>query len=361
MPNGSTEMIALGLMSGTSLDGIDAALLVTDGRGKIVPGHFMTVPYDARLRERIRSILGGEGAVAEIEQEVTEAHISVVRELLSAAALEPEDVGVIGFHGHTILHDPEQGRTWQIGDGGRLARESGIDVVCDMRANDVAHGGEGAPLAPLYHAALCHPIEQRPLAVLNIGGVANLTWIGEGEADIIAFDTGPGGALLDDWVVAMTGGAFDRDGVLARAGHVRAHALERLLDNPWFDRAPPKSLDRDDFGTGPVLGLDAADGAATLVAFTCDAVARSVDHLPSPPARWLVTGGGRHNPAIMEELAKRLDGLVEPVEAVGWNGDMLEAQAFAYLAARCLEGLPLTLPTTTGVSKPLSGGVICRA
>lgn len=361
MQNKSPEMIALGLMSGTSLDGIDAAILVTDGLGKIVPGQVMTVPYDAGLRDRIRSILGGQGEVADVELELTDAHIAVVRDLLAAAKLEPEEVGVIGFHGHTILHDPENSRTWQIGDGAKLARASGIGVVCDMRSNDVAHGGQGAPLAPLYHAALCHGIEQRPVAVLNIGGVANVTWIGEREADIIAFDTGPGGALLDDWVAAMTGEAFDRDGALAQGGQVRSDVLEQLLDNPWFDLPPPKSLDRDDFGTGPVRDLNAADGAATLTEFTCEAIARSVDHLPSPPARWLVTGGGRHNPVMMAGLARCLGAPVDPVDVVGWDGNALEAQAFAYLAVRALKELPLTLPTTTGVSKPLCGGVIHRA
>jgi anhydro-N-acetylmuramic acid kinase len=267
---------------------------------------------------------------------------------------------VIGFHGHTILHRPQEGRTWQIGDGALLAAETGIDVVADLRGNDVALGGEGAPLVPLFQAALAADLP-RPLAVVNIGGVANVAWIGPGEGAVLAFDTGPGNALINDWVEQRGHEPLDRDGALALAGRVDEALLARLLDHPYFDRRPPKSLDRDDFSAAPVAGLSLEDGAATLTAFTAGAIARAAEHFAAPVRRWLVTGGGRHNPTLMATLAARVEAPVQPVEAVGWQGDALEAQAFAYLALRSLAGLPLTLPTTTGVSRPASGGRLHRA
>ena len=351
--------LALGLMSGTSLDGIDAALLWTDGVGIEKTGPSATFPYDPSLRDGLRGILGGQGPVEAVERALTEAHATAVDRFLSDAGLSKDVIDVIGFHGHTILHRPNEGRTWQIGDGPLLAALCGIDVICDMRSSDVANGGQGAPIVPLYHQALSWDLE-KPVCILNIGGVANLTWIGAGEDDLIAFDTGPGGALLDDWTEATTGKNFDEGGALARAGTADQAALKALLSNAYFDAAPPKSLDRIDFDLAGLSGLSPADGAATLTWFTCAAVARAERHLPEPPSRWLVTGGGRHNPVMMERLNKVLTGPVEPVEAVGWDGDALEAQAFAHLAVRSLDGLPLTIPSTTGVSNPVTGGRLYR-
>ena len=259
-------------------------------------------------------------------------------------------VDVIGFHGHTILHRPEERRTWQIGDGALLARLTGIDVVCDFRTADIAAGGQGAPLVPLFHAGLAAALE-KPLAILNIGGVANVTWLG-GDGAVLAFDTGPGNALIDDWALRHTGQPIDRDGALARHGHIDAARLAEFLAHPFFDRKPPKSLDRDDFARFADPDLSAADGAATLTAMTASAVARGAEHFPAAVRRWLVAGGGRHNPILMAALRQRLGVPVEPVEAVGWDGDALEAQAFAYLAVRSLDGAPLSLPSTTGVERP---------
>lgn len=353
---------ALGLMSGTSLDGIDAALIRSDGRRVAEFGPARTEPYDKPFRDRLRGVLGGRGDIAGVERELTLRHAAAVKALLGSAGLAPAEVAVIGFPGHTIVHAPEQRRTWQIGDAARLAAEAGIDVVSDLRGRDVAEGGQGAPLAPIYHFALAADLA-KPLVVLNLGGVGNATWIGPHgrEDELLAFDTGPGNALIDDWVERRAGKPFDRDGTLARAGRVDESALTALLDNPYFDRPPPKSLDRDDFESGPVAGLSTADGAATLTAFTAAAVAAALAHLPAAPGRWLVTGGGRHNPALMAALAERLGVPVEPVEALGWDGDALEAQAFAYLALRSLEGLPLSFPGTTGVPRPTTGGVLHRA
>ena len=347
----------IGLMSGTSLDGIDAAFVESDGQGIVIAGPALTVPYPDALRQRLRGVLGGVGPVAEVERALTEAHAEAVKQLITAHRL---DVELIGFHGHTILHRPEQQRTWQIGDGALLARLTQIDVVCDFRSADVASGGEGAPLVPLFHAGLAATLE-KPLAVLNIGGVANVTWLGEREGDVLAFDTGPGNAMIDDWALRHTGAPLDRDGALARAGRVDATRLAAFLAHPYFDRPPPKSLDRDDFARFTAEGLSPEDGAATLTAMTAAAVARATVHFPAPARRWLVTGGGRHNPTLMATLADRLAVEVAPVERVGWDGDALEAQAFAYLAVRSRAGLPLSLPTTTGVKAPMTGGRFFRA
>ncbi len=349
---------AIGLMSGTSLDGIDAAFVETDGERVVTQGPWLTLPYPGALREALRAVLGGTAAasdVAAVERSLTEAHAEAVARLRQRHGIEA--VELLGFHGHTILHAPEKGRTWQIGDGALLAALTGIDVIGDFRSADVAGGGEGAPFAPVYHAALSFELE-RPLAVLNIGGVANVTWIGEGPDDLLAFDTGPGNALIDDWVRARTGAAADYDGALAAAGKVDEAALARFLAHPYFARRPPKSLDRDQFAALMPEGLGTADGAATLTAMTAAAAALGARHFPAPTRRWLVTGGGRHNPVLMDMLARRLGPgtSVAPVEAVGWEGDAIEAQAFGYLAVRSRKNLPLSLPATTGVKAPMHGG-----
>ncbi len=355
-----TPTWALGLMSGTSLDGIDAALVRTDGLRRVETGAFASFPYAAAFRERLRGVLGGRGPLEAVARDLTLLHAEAVRALLAEAEMPAAAVRVIGFHGHTVLHEPERRRTWQIGDGALLAAETGIDVVSDMRQADVGAGGEGAPLAPLYHAALASGLE-KPLAVLNIGGVANVTWIGAGANEVLAFDCGPGNALLNDWMERHGGQPLDRDGALAAQGTADPAALRALLADPYFDRPAPKSLDRDHFDPSPVAALSVADGAATLTAFTAAAAAAAVGLMPAPPARWLVTGGGRHNPVMMAALRRCVAAPVDPVEAVGWQGDVLEAQAFGYLAVRSLAGLPLSLPTTTGVARPITGGRLHRA
>ncbi len=353
----TTPRRVLGLMSGTSLDGIDLALLTTDGRDAVVPGPAMTRPYDRDLRERLRGVLGGVGPVAEVERALTLAHAEAIAVFRQRHDIDAIDL--IGFHGHTILHRPRERRTWQIGDGALLAAMTGVDVVADFRSADVAAGGEGAPLVPLYHAALAADLE-RPLAVLNIGGVANVTWIGTGRDELLAFDTGPGNALIDDWLLTHTGEAVDLDGALARQGTVDVAHVRRFLAHEFFARTPPKSLDRDDFARWRPAGAASADGAATLTAMTVAAIAAAAEHFPAPARRWLVTGGGRHNGTLMNFLSTSLGVPVAPVEAVGWDGDALEAQAFAWLAVRSVEGLPLTVPGTTGVKAPAPGGRVFR-
>ncbi len=354
-------MLALGLMSGTSCDGVDAALVRTDGLRQVERGPSLSHAYPDAFGRRLRSVLGGRGPIAEVAEELTRRHADAVADLLGRAGLSPAEVDLLGFHGQTVLHEPEKRRTWQIGDGALLARLTGIDTVSDFRSADVAAGGQGAPFVPLYHQALAAALPDRPLAVLNLGGVGNVTWIGRADSDLIAFDTGPGNAMIDDWALRHTGVPVDEDGRLAADGRIAVDALATLLAHPYFARRAPKSLDRDAFDAAPLARLSPADGAATLVAFTAGAVARSREILPEPPRRWLVTGGGRRNPAVMAALAGVLSAPVDPVESVGWDGDAMEAQAFAYLAVRSLAGLPLSLPSTTGVERPLSGGRLDKA
>ncbi len=296
---------------------------------------------------------GGEEKITAIGEHLTKIHAEIIDKLLEKSRLTSCDIDIIGFHGHTILHRPEIRQTWQIGDGALLAALAGIDVVDDFRSADVAAGGQGAPLAPLYHAALAAPLP-KPLAVLNIGGVANVTWLGDGG--MLAFDTGPGNALIDDWVRRCGQGEMDQGGRLARAGRIDNSALAELLANSYFAQRPPKSLDRDDFTLPEAPGWSTEDGAATLTAFTARSVAKAQEYLPQAPGQWLVCGGGRHNPVLMQALGDVLSAPVVPVEAVDWRGDFLEAEAFAYLALRHLDGLPLSLPTTTGVPAPMTGG-----
>ncbi len=345
-------------MSGTSLDGVDVAMIETDGLAYVMPGPAMTIPYPDAFRERLRGVLGGVGAIARVEAELTQLHVEAVELFLGSHQEITADI--VGMHGHTILHRPAERRTWQLGDGAALAKRLGIDVVADFRSADVAAGGEGAPLAPLFHAALA-TAQLKPVVVLNVGGVANVTWIGE-EGSVLAFDTGPGNALIDDWVRRHTGVSADFEGALARGGLASEPHVTRFLDHSYFARLPPKSLDRDDFQDFIPVGLSVEDGAASLTEMTAVAVAAATRYFPTPVVReWLVTGGGRHNPVLMEALARRLGTPVRPVECIGWNGDGLEAQAFAYLAVRSAAGLPLSLPTTTGVSQPMTGGRLFRA
>ncbi|MBT6096224.1 MAG: anhydro-N-acetylmuramic acid kinase [Rhodospirillaceae bacterium] len=356
---------AIGLMSGTSMDGVDAALLETDGDTIFAFGPVASLSYDEDFRNRLRTIVGhppdDSAETASIIRQLTEIHADVVRMLLENAGMAATDINLLGFHGQTVFHAPHDGVTYQVGDAALLAELTGIDTIADFRSRDMAAGGEGAPFAPVYHVALSRPLE-RPLAVLNIGGVANVTWISP-DGGALAFDTGPGNALVDDWVKSRTGATRDQDGKLARRGDVADALLEPLMENPYFAKPVPKSLDRDAFddALSKLQELSDADGAATLTAFTARTIAKATDHFPAPPLRWLVTGGGRHNPALMAALRRELALPVEPVEAVGWDGDALEAQAFAFLAARSLFAMPLSFPQTTGVSKPVSGGRLFEA
>lgn len=362
MTDTTRKYTAIGLMSGTSMDGIDAALIVTDGSSIAEVGPSLTAHYGADLRVRLQSVVGRREPHPEVDsvaRAVTDAHIRAVRLLLAKAGRPASSIDLIGFHGHTILHAPEDRRTWQIGDAARLAQATGIDVIADFRSADVAAGGQGAPLAPLMHAAITGNLVG-PVGLLNIGGVANLTWVGE-DRRLIAFDTGPGNALIDDWLQQRTGARFDRGGVLAARGKPDPAALGHWLEDPYFAALPPKSLDRDAFqrrvlGDLATRSLSVEDGCATLAAFTAQSITMARRFLPVPPRRWLVTGGGRHNASLMGMLGRDLNVPVDPVERIGWDGDALEAQCFALLAVRSVLGLAITFPSTTGAPEAMTGG-----
>ncbi len=341
------------------MDGIDAALIETNGDEITDFGGSVEIPYDDTFRDQLRGLMGrkaeDDAETLAVAMELTRLHGVAVNLLVAQSGLKQTDIGVVGFHGQTVFHDPAAGVTCQIGDGAELARMTGIRVVNNFRSADVAAGGEGAPLAPIYHVALSRPLE-RPVAILNIGGVANVTWVSP-DGGAVAFDTGPGNALIDDWVRLKTNQMMDVDGQLARRGHVDQAVLDELLKHSYFDRPYPKSLDRDAFSFAALAYSSPEDGAATLAAFTAQAVLKAAQQLPASPLQWLVCGGGRHNRVLMGNLRNALGVPVEPVEAVGWQGDALEAQAFAFLAVRSLYGLPISFPQTTGVTKPTAGGV----
>ncbi len=355
---------ALGAMSGTSLDGVDAAMIETDGHEIFDFGptaYRAYAPEEAEILHAARGHWPGAPEVARAAAVVEAAHIEVLRGMTGAA--------LVGFHGQTLAHEPQGRGTHQAGDGARLAAALGLPVVWDFRSADVRLGGEGAPLAPFYHFACARWIgATRPLAFLNLGGVGNLTWVDprrarpEDEGALLAFDTGPANAPINDLMRARRGERYDRDGALARRGRVAQGALELFLDEPYFARMPPKSLDRDAFAEMIALvgELSDADAAATLTAMAASAVMRGMEHCPEPPERVLVCGGGRRNPVMMAMLGAALDCPVAPVEDVGLDGDMLEAQAFAHLAVRVARGLPTSCPGTTGVRAAVSGGIISR-
>lgn len=354
----------LGTMSGTSLDGVDAAMLRTDGHAILEFGPHAYRPYTSAEQATIRAAFGqwpGEPGVAAAAEVVETAHAEVLSRFSGA--------DLIGFHGQTLAHDPAHGRTHQTGNGGLLAELLNIPVVWDFRSTDMQMGGQGAPLAPFFHFACAKWIGTRePLAILNLGGVGNITWIDPSQpapetgGALLAFDTGPANAPLNDLMQTRLGLAQDAGGALAASGTANAALIKAFLNLPYFYKIPPKSLDRNDFQTflKKTHKLSNADAAATITAMAAAAAAKACEHFPRPITRLLVTGGGRHNAALMAELGQRLGCPVDAIEAAGLNGDMLEAQAFAYLAARVAYGLPTSCPGTTGVAAAVGGGQISR-
>ncbi len=370
------QRLAIGLMSGTSMDGVDVAAIETDGHVVTEFGPTLFRPYGDHERAVVRAALPVAARLDEraarppelvaAEAVVTEAHIDAVRTFLDTNGLTAADVAVIGFHGQTVFHAPARRLTIQLGDGLALSRAVGVPVVYDFRASDVAAGGQGAPLVPIYHAGLvASSTLERPVAVLNIGGVANLTWIGaaapgDEAGALIAFDCGPGNASIDDWCLTRVGRPVDVDGKLAAAGRVDEKTVRELLAHPFFALPAPKSLDRNAFSAAAVQHLSTEDGAATLTAFTAEAIVAGLRILPEQPKSLIVAGGGAHNPTLLAMLAARTNAAVVTAQEVGWSVDFLEAQAFAHLAVRSLDGLPLSFPGTTGVRAPTRGGVVAR-
>jgi anhydro-N-acetylmuramic acid kinase len=367
---------AVGLMTGTVLDGdIDVALIRTDGEQVVEFGPYALVPYPDEINAALEQCLeqaldwGFEGpdpaVFAPAEEALTRAQSDAVRGLVESAGLRLDQIAAVGFHGQTVLHRaPSAGRpgaTRQLGDGALMAAILGTDVVFDFRSADMAAGGQGAPLSAAYHAALLAGIDApESTAVLNLGGVANVSWCGA-NGEIVAFDTGPANAPINDFIKSRGLGAMDVDGALARKGKVDEARLAKRLELPYLSQRWPKSLDRFDFGFDWVDGLSVEDGAATLTAFSAAAVGKGLNILPRRPSKLIVCGGGRRNPALMAELGRRAGVEAVLAEDAGWRGDAIEAECFAFLAVRALRGLPLSFPTTTGVPEPLQGGRIARA
>ncbi len=361
----SKMLTALGLMSGTSLDGIDVALLRTDGEKNVERGPSETFAYDGGQQDLLRQGLrdavalsdrkARSGVLAELERKLTDWHIIAVQKFLAKNGLSASEIDVVGFHGQTILHRPQQKLTVQLGDGAALAKAVGIQVVYDMRAADMAAGGQGAPLVPAYHRALAKVF---PTVFVNIGGVANVTYVGA-DGELLAFDTGPGNALINDWMMTHRGLELDEGGAAALKGQISLAHLKRAVAHPFFKQKPPKSLDRNSFAALDFTELSFEDGAATLARFSADAIAVSQSWFPAEPLQWVICGGGRHNQAIMQGLREQLTAVVS-AEDIKLNGDAMEAEAWAYLAVRSLRGLDITYPGTTGVAQPMTGGVIAR-
>ena len=364
-------LTAIGLMSGTSLDGVDVALIETDGKRVKAFGPTGYRPYTPKERGLLLQALteavhlpqrdARPGILGEAERAVTIAHAEAVASFTAQNRITSEDIDIVGFHGQTVLHRPAQKMTVQIGDAAALAKAIHIPVMHDFRAADVAAGGQGAPFVPVYHRALAQSLEREgPIAVVNIGGVSNITYI-DGADTLIACDTGPGNALLDDYMFRTLGQQFDRDGRFAAQGAADEAWVTSALEHRFFALPPPKSLDRNDFASLALPVLPPADGAATLTAFTVEAIARIVPLLPKPPRSWIVAGGGARNLTMLRMLRERLQpATVEAADALGWSADAIEAQAFGFLAARGLKGLPLSYPKTTGVPIPMTGGLIAR-
>lgn len=364
-------MRALGLMSGTSLDGVDVAMIETDGRrvtGLGPTGYRAYTPHERGvLRHALTEAVNlnqrdqRPGVIADAERVVTVAHAEAVAHYVAQHRISPVDIDIVGFHGQTVLHRPADRLTVQIGDGRALARAIHIPVMHDFRAADVAAGGQGAPFVPVYHRALAESLGRGgPVAVLNIGGVSNITYI-DGEDVLIACDTGPGNALLDDFMLKSINQPFDNEGRTAAQGIVDEAWIANALQNPFFRSPPPKSLDRNEFSGLKMGNVSLVDGAATLTAFTVAAIASIVPYLPKPPESWIVVGGGARNLTLMRMLRRRLEpATVESADGLGWSGDAIEAQAFGFLAVRSLRRLPLSYPATTGVPRPMCGGVIAN-
>lgn len=371
-------------MSGTSMDGIDLALIDTDGENELSRLGGMSKPYKDELRERITdavhlvqnakldewpytSTAPMPSSVSSLEQDLVQAHALMAQELLKSLGLAPRDIDLIGYHGQTLIHRPDIDFTYQLGNGAELARQTAITVVNKLRQDDMSRGGEGAPLAPIYHKCLVtkfikeNKLRAGPHVFVNIGGVSNVSYLDE-KGGVFAFDTGPGNALLDDWVREISGKKYDEGGAFSLAGRADESWCAEVLKHPYFQQEPPKSIDRDLFAeclsTLKEKNLSLEDGAATLVLLTARTIAQAATYFKTPPLSWIIGGGGRHNGAIIKALQNELSGEVIISDDLGIDGDLIEAECFAYLAVRARNKLPITFPSTTGVDAPLTGGVI---
>jgi anhydro-N-acetylmuramic acid kinase len=354
----------LGLMSGTSLDGIDLAYLETDGHQILKIGPSSYRPYYQDFRDRLSTILGQSAPTDQtkaIEQELTDRHIEVIKDFMKDFDLSADDIDLIGFHGQTIYHNPLEKKTWQIGDAQKMANHLGIDVVGDFRIQDVESGGQGAPLVPIFHLALASQLQcQFPICMLNIGGVANVTYIpNENPEEMVAFDTGPGNALLDDWCLRYFQKAYDENGSISKKGKCNQAIIDDILSDTFFQSPVPKSLDRLHFHAylEKLQNISPEDGAATLLGLTVQSMLLAFKSLPAMPKQIILMGGGRKNANLVDQLKAALPQVhIQSIDDLGLNGDFIEAEAFAYLAGRHMAHLPYSFPKTTGVSQPMMGG-----
>lgn len=365
----------IGLMTGTVLDGnIDVALLRTDGKIIEEFGYYNLMPYDEELKElliktlneaQIWNFKGPEPEIfSKTETMLTNSQTVAVQKCIKLSGIDKNEIGAVGFHGQTVLHRAPskslKGETRQLGDGQAMANKLGIPVVHDFRSRDMREGGQGAPLCPIYHAALLKKIGATSnTAILNLGGIGNLSFSSQ-ECGLIAFDTGPANAPLNDWIKQFNIGEMDLNGAIAAKGKVNESKLAEVLTDPYFEMSFPKSLDRFDFSHRIAEGMAIEDGAATLTALAAAAVAKGVDLLPVRPTQLIVSGGGRKNSTMMREIAIRANIKVETADKYNWRGDAIEAECFAFLAARTLANLPISFPKTTGVAEPMIGGVIAH-
>ena len=363
---GGRVLTALGMMSGTSMDGIDVALLRTDGADRVERGPFLFVPYPDALRQRIeQGLIDAEaierrtdrpGDLDALEAELTDRHAAAVRAFLAANDIRTEAIDLVGVHGQTVLHRPERALTVQLLDAGALARALGLRIVHDIRQEDIRMGGQGAPLVPVYHRALARGVlgwpAEETIAFVNIGGISNVTVVA--PDGLTAFDSGPGNSLIDQWMRQEAGIPYDDGGRVAGEGKIERSFVTRMLDRPFFRTAGPKSLDRSDFVLPPDWRAEVSDGARTLARATAEAIAAHIDLLPITPTRWVVSGGGAHNRVIMDDLRELLGpARVYGADELGLDGDAMEAEAWAYLAVRVAKGLNVSEPGTTG-RRPLS-------
>ena len=374
-------LTALGLMSGTSMDGIDIALIRSDGKNIVERGPFLFVPYHKEFRTQITNGLVDAlaiktraqrpGNLKGLEKDITRFHERAVRQFLETYKINASEIDLIGFHGHTILHRPDDGLTVQLGDGQMLCNNTGVETIYDMRANDINNGGQGAPLVPVYHRALAHKIRQEtgnnsPIAFVNIGGISNVTYVGE-DNHLIAFDCGPGNALIDQWVSQIDGIEFDEDGLFGKRGKILKSVCDQYMDHPYFDLPIPKSLDRNDFKPLVDNKISLNDGARSLAHVTALAILQAANKLPKIPSIWVICGGGAQNPVIMDDLRAMIENKtpensrsnprVVSADQIDLSSMAMEAEAFAYLAIRSKHGAYLTYPQTTGCGSAQSGGI----
>ncbi len=362
-------LTAIGLMSGTSFDGVDSAIIKTNGTKIYSLGETIASSYSDSLRRKIRNLVNKKNSIKlllDVEDELALEHALIVKRLLQKAKMKPSDIDVIGFHGQTIYHNPSQRKTMQIGNSALLAESTGINVVSDFRRMDIASGGEGAPLVPFFHNALCQKLS-KPVAVLNIGGVANVTYVGSNK-ELIAFDTGPGCAMIDDWVHDHRRGHYDDEGKIAHEGIPNQEVLDLFMRHKFFKQKPPKSLDRNKFKSfvKKLDGMSIEDGAATLTHLTALSIKNSQKFMPHKPKQWMVCGGGSKNRFLLDILSKQYGFKIINFDNFRVfdnniiDAEFVEAQAFAFMAVRSLCNLPISSPTTTGVFRERSGGAFYR-